>query len=249
MKPDRQAKKRADLEMLSTLLSIANQFGPEAKNREALGAEQVMSARLGNRAAMTDLPFRGREAEARIGTVEDQRRYAGETHPLQLKDMRGAITARGLDNDFNRQAMSYRLSQLKSGAALAGTEAQQARDMMPLAIRGATQQLDQRQQMFPWEKRQAEQQFEFGREGLKQRREEFPLTQTATALSNANQLQQLGMVGQFPVDAPGFLRGQGVDLPMGPRSVDPATDDAELFQRLLDRGIPPELIKEILTRR
>lgn len=242
----RQEKKRADLEMLSTLLNIAQQFGPEQKQRVALGAEGVREAQLRNQGLQAGLPFLGREHEARIGTVEDQRRYAGEMQPLQMQDIRGVIEARGLDNQFNRESMADRLGTVKSGAAQSLTAAKQGEQLRQPIVDRAQQELMQRGQAFPLELESQRIGNEYNRLGTQQRREEFPLTQTATALSNAGQLQQLGMMSKTQYNMPQFLGQQGMQLPDVAQSTDPRLSEGQLFADLLNKGFSHEEIMRFI---
>jgi len=232
---DRQAKKRADLEMLSTLLQLTNQFGPEQTQREELGEESIREARLRNTGLEMGLPFLGREAEARVGTAEDERGYAREKHPVAMKSAE-------LENLFAEQTMDPRRQMVETQAAL-------AQGMMAPTIQGAEQAVSQGAERHPLDMRGLGIQNDFNAARLKYMPAEIEQQQLATDVQAAQGIQNLGAVSGAQYDLMPWLTSRN-KMPMPkPAGQSPMMDDAQLFQTLQARGLPMEVIQQLLRPR
>lgn len=228
---DRQAKKRADLAMLSEMLNIANQFGPEKTQREELGAENVREARLRNQGLEMGLPFIGRENEARIGTVEDERGFARQRQPLMVQGLEQEVKGRELDSLFAEQTWPDRVAGVKNQTALAGTQARQAEQMMPFAVQGAAQDVGHKRQMYPLERAGQESQNQYYNQRRQSDAAEQPLKMDFMRLTNEGLIANNQMMSG------------------GPQQPDQGLDEAKLLQMLRQLGLQDADIKMILNRR
>ena len=140
----RRQRQREDLENLSSMLGIYQQFGPEQKARERMAAAQALAAEYGNEESM-------QSRAARMGMIDTQAAMAQlgldtakERRPYELEQLRAALESQQLGNARDAQLIPFvapeaqtRLDAMKEGLTGARLQNKEAAQMGPLRVEGA----------------------------------------------------------------------------------------------------------------
>lgn len=246
-KDKKQQRKRADLEMLSTLLNIGDRFSPKQKEGEALQHEQLLAAMQSRQENQQMSPLRMREAQSHVSGLEDQQRFTQQLQPLQLADLGSQTKARDLGAQFEQSSMKDRLAALAAQAQSAQLQAKGQEATLPYL--GDSAFLDNalkknQSMMAPLQRESLGLENDYRKQMIQQEGELFPLKKQASTVNMGETLTNLQMMNKAPWDIPAFLQQGGVNIPQAidatPQGAEAQKIDAQFQQGLMPSMGSPE---------
>lgn len=187
---DKVAKRRGDLENLSMLMNIAQQFDPRHQVADDIQKEQLAQLRFGGQQQQVMAPFAPREAEMRLGSMQRQEQQAEQMDPIALALAQTNLAGAQEGLDFTRQMQPLQLDRETALGRVATTQADLGEAMAPYQIKGA--KLGVREQQL--RNTGYNLQNQTGQMSLDQQQELFPITLLQEKLRNFGAAANAGIM-------------------------------------------------------
>lgn len=131
MRQTRDDKRLAKLQQLSAMLAIADKFGGGQQTAEQLQVENLRGMQQERQQRQALLPFMLEQQQMQNDAAQQSLQFAQQQQPLQLQQLQEAISAMGLERQFNEGTQKDRMAEIAARAAGAQIDVQFAKDTFP----------------------------------------------------------------------------------------------------------------------
>lgn len=237
----KRQRKMQDLQYLTQMLGLAEQFGPRKQLEEQLLGEQVQAA-LQQRLAMQQMhPLQMQMQRAQIGAAEDARKYESQFMPGRLAEQQYKNSMLQREAQFAQDSYNDKVAGIRAEVKGRELQNQQLQAVLPHVGQAAflDNAIKQHQSgMMPVQKQALQLENDARRAAMQQEAELHPFKVQGSIMNQAAEMQRMGMMNQTAFDPFSYMRKQGLAVPMPAQQ---QGDSLSAFDRMMHSGLINDL--------